>query len=331
MTGSSRPHDEGATVKDVYTIGEEGLRHGGDIGAGSLVLLIDPTSAEIDSVVEACGRLGTCELDRGDLLFALDDEEPSRLESEDGYTMLVLDAPVREPRGKTSSYQTYPVGIFVTGGGVTIVVSLVDVRTFKRETRERTLVSPTGKPHYVYELLMAIALSYQGFLREIERTRKSLVDRLDNRASNDDLMLLHGLETDIVYFETSLTGNRAVLDRAARSRLAADDEDRDLFADVNVEVKEAAEMAHIYQQLVAGTRDLFTNVMNNDLSVTMKVLTSLTVIMAVPTIVSGFYGMNVDGTWMPLSSTPHGFIIVCIITAAICALCALLLHRKNML
>jgi magnesium transporter len=313
-------------MRDVYAIEGGTLRRSEGIGTGSLVILVDPSADEIDSTVAACD-----EIDQDDLLYALDDEELSRLEAADGYTMLVLDVPVSEPRGRTSRYQTYPVGIFVTDGGVTIVVSLVDVRTFHRDTRERPLISPSGRPHYVYELLMSVASAYQGFLREIERTRKALVDRLDNRASNDDLLLLHGLETDIVYFETSLSGNRSVLERAARSRLAVDEDDRELFADVIVEMTQASEMAHIYQQLVAGTRDLLTNVMNNDLSVTMKVLTSLTVIMAVPTIVSGFYGMNVDGAWMPLSSSPHGFAIVLGITTVNCAVCAFLLHRRNML
>jgi magnesium transporter len=90
-------------------------------------------------------------------------------------------------------------------------------------------------------------------------------------------------------------------------------------------------MTSIYRDIINGTRDLLSTVINNRLNNVMKVLTSVTLIMAIPTIISGIYGMNVNEKWMPLANTPHGFAIICFLTFVICVAALFILKKKKLL
>lgn len=298
------------------------------IAPHTLVSLVNPTEEELAYVADACD-----EIDRDDLRLALDDEEPSRVEMNERYVLLVLDVAVPEKRGEIDGYQTYPLTIIVTEDNIVITISLVDFHLSSFSVAPTHKVPRAGnKPRYVYDILMAMATIYQNYLREIESSRVHLNQRLSSKTTKDDLLELHGLETDIVYFETSLNANRVVLGRAAKSpRLVSDEFDRDLFDDILVEINQASEMAHIYQQLITSTRSLFTSVMDNSLNSTMKILTSITLIMAIPTVTAGFYGMNVASESIPLSASPYGFTLVFLITLTVCLVVAFILRRKNLL
>ena len=143
---------------------------------------------------------------------------------------------------------------------------------------------------------------------------------------------LHELETNLVYFATSLSANKVVLDRLTRyERIKQYPEDKELLDDVVVENRQAIEMTNIYRDIIHGSRELVSTIINNRLNNVMKFLTSITLVMAIPTIISGIYGMNVSGKWMPLSTTPHGFAIICVLTAVICVLALFILKRRKML
>ena len=114
-------------------------------------------------------------------------------------------------------------------------------------------------------------------------------------------------------------------------RLEQYPEDTELLDDVIIENKQAIEMTMIYRDIINGTRELVSSVINNRLNNVMKYLTSITLVMAIPTIISGLYGMNVSGKWMPLSNTPYVFGIICLGTLGICILILLILRKKNML
>ena len=99
--------------------------------------------------------------------------------------------------------------------------------------------------------------------------------------------------------------------------------------DVIVENKQAIEMTTIYRDIINGTRDLLSSIMDNRLNNVMKYLTVITVIMAIPTVISGLYGMNVNERWMPLANTPYGFLIICSVTLLICIIVIILLRKKK--
>ena len=146
------------------------------------------------------------------------------------------------------------------------------------------------------------------------------------------LIDLHELESNLVYFATSLRANGVVLDKLTRySSIKQYPEDRELLDDVVVENKQAIEMTTIYRDIINGTRELMTTIINNRLNNVMKFLAAITIVMAIPTIISGIYGMNVSAKWMPLANTPYGFEIVCGIILLVSILIALILKKKKML
>ena len=136
----------------------------------------------------------------------------------------------------------------------------------------------------------------------------------------------------MVYFATSLRSNGLILERLTRySRIKQYPEDKELLEDVIIENKQAIEMTQIYRDIINGTRELLSTVINNRLNNVMKFLASITIVMAIPTIISGLYGMNVNAEGMPLSGSPWGFAIICGMTLLICIMTLFILKKRKML
>ena len=185
---------------------------------------------------------------------------------------------------------------------------------------------------FVYQILYRTTSIYQMNLRVIDKRRREIEDRISKDTENVDLIDLHELESTLVYFATSLRANGSGLDRLTRyKRLEQYPEDKELLEDVIVENKQAIEMTTIYRDIINGTRELRSSVIDTRLNNVMKYLASITIVMAIPTIISGIWGMNVDAQWMPLSRAPYGFFIVCGLAILICVVALLILHKKKML
>ena len=293
---------------------------------GAWVKLTDPSA---DECLEIADRF---QMDVADVRAALDDEESSRISLEEGYTLILVDIPTAEIRNKRPSYKTIPLGILLRED-VVITVCAEETAVLRAFIDQRMKVFSTKKRmRFVYQILYNSNIVYQSLLRTIDRKRTEIEGRINDSTGNADLFDLHELESNLVYFATSLRANSMVLDRLTRyGRLQQFPEDRELLEDVIIENRQAIEMTGIYRDIINGTRELVSTVINNRLNDVMKILTSVTLILAIPTIVSGIYGMNVDDRWMPLSHAPHGFTVIILITMVISVLIAWLLHRKKML
>ena len=119
---------------------------------------------------------------------------------------------------------------------------------------------------------------------------------------NDELIKMLGFEKSLVYFSTSLKSTEATLHKIGYGRiLRLYEEDRELLDDVSIEMSQAIEMCSIYSNVLNGTMDAFGNIINNNMNMTMKTLAILTLVLSIPNMVYGFYGMNtplpLDGTW----------------------------------
>jgi len=273
------------------------------------------------------------DLDIIDVRAALDDEETSRVDLEDGYTLILVDIPFEEIRNKRKAYTTIPLGIIIVKDAI-ITVCMEEAAVLSPFLTKRMKGFSTKKRmRFVYQILFRTASVYQIYLRDIDRRRSEIESRVSSSDTEDtDLIDLHELESNLVYFATSLGANKIVLDRLTRyERIKQYPEDKELLEDIIIENRQAIEMTDIYRDIIHGTRELISEVLNNRLNNVMKMLTSVTLVMAIPTIISGLYGMNVDGRWMPLSQTPHGFAIICILTAVICLLVLWILKRRKML
>ena len=137
------------------------------------------------------------------------------------------------------------------------------------------------------------------------------------------------LEKGLVYFSTSLKSNELVMEKTLRGKIIKlYDEDEDILEDAITENRQAMEMAKIYTDILTGTMDAYASLISNNLNVVMKTLTSITIILAIPTVISSFWGMNVK---VPFENTPFAFGIIALIAVVITLLTSLWLNKKNML
>ena len=311
----------------IYQSADKQLLRMSTISAGSWVCLTAPDQDEVRQVA------ATLDIEPADLQAALDPEESARVSLEDGYTVIIVDIPVPVPDRGEGVYTTIPLGILLSDQIITTVCSVdTPVLADFAALRVRDF-STRKKMRFVYQILYRAATVYQQELRLIDRRRQEIEKNLAGSSTQDsDLIELHALESTLVYFATSLRANSTVLDRLTRyKRLEQYPDDMELLDDVIVEIRQAIEMTSIYRDDIKGTRELFSAVLDNRLNNTMKWLTSVTLIMAVPTVVSGLYGMNVNLEGMPFAENPFGFGIVCGLILAICISAAWILHKKHML
>lgn len=271
---------------------------------GCWVNLTYPTEDELSTVVATLG------VDGGFLRAALDEEETSRIDTEDGQTLIIIDLPSVEPAEKDGAvvYSTLPLGIIVTERHI-ITVCLKEssiIRDFQdgmvknAETQKRT--------SFILYLLLWVAKRFLQYLKQIDKIYNYMERQLYKSQRNKELIQLLDLEKSLVYFNTSLKSNEVTLEKILRGRIITlYEEDHDLLEDVLIEVRQAIEMASIYSSIISGMMDAFASVISNNLNVIMKVLTSLTILLTIPNIIFGFYGMNITGGlpldqfwWIPL-------------------------------
>ena len=293
---------------------------------GVWVQMIHPTPSECREVAT------TLNVDIEDVQAALDEEESSRIELQDGYTLILVDVPTVEIRHEKQTYTTIPLGIILTQD-IIVTVCTEDTAVLQNFVNNRVKEFSTKKKlRFVYQILFRTATNYQMNLRVIDKKRTEIEERIGEHTEDVDLIDLHELESTLVYFATSLRANGVVLDRLTRyKRLEQYPEDKELLGDVIVENGQAIEMTSIYRDIINGTRELMSSVIDNRLNNVMKYLTSITIVMAIPTVISGIYGMNVNEKWMPFANVPHGFLIICILTLLICIITMLFLRKKKML
>ncbi len=285
------------------------------------IKLTTPDAEENQMIVDHYG------IDFGDLVAALDDEESSRIEFEDNYTLIIVDIPITEIRNDEQYYTTIPLGIIITEDAV-ITVCRQEVEVFGMNLRFKMRNFSTAKKmRFVYHLLFSISKLYLYDLRSIDKARTEIEERAGRETMDTDIISLHELEASLVYFATSLRANNMVITRLMRTNQFPEDEE--LIEDTIIENNQAIEMTSIYRDIIDSTRELISAVMDNRLNNVMKYLTSITIVMAIPTIISGIYGMNVK--WLPFANTFHGFGIVCVATLIICIITMIILRKKKMM
>lgn len=310
----------------IYRTQDKQLTRVDDMSEGAWICLTSPTDDEVRRVA------ATLDIEPVDIVAATDPEESARISLEDGYTVIIVDIPIKVEGAGEGVYSTIPLGILLTQELIVTVCS-ADTAVIGDFAACRVKgFSTRKKMRFVYQLLYRAATMYQQELRLIDRRRQAIEKNLSGELKDSDLMELHALESTLVYFATSLRSNATVLDRLTRyKRLEQYPDDRELLDDVIVEIRQAIEMTSIYRDDIKGTRELFSSILDNRLNNAMKYLTSITLLMAVPTVISGLYGMNVQSDGMPFANTTAGFTIVLALTLALCVFAAWVLHKKHML
>ncbi len=283
--------------------------------------MVNPTEEELLYIADQLN------VEEDFLRAALDEEEISRVEYDEdmNQALITIDVPVVDDASRMMLYDTIPVGIIETHDNI-ITVCLQHTNIIDDFVKGRVKhVFTNLKTRFIFQMLYRVASRFLVYLRHINRMSTEIEKELHRSMKNKELIQLLDLEKSLVFFSTSLNANQSVLEKLSRGRIIKMyDDDEDLVEDVMIEFEQAIEMCNIYSNILTGTMDAFASIISNNLNIVMKVLTSITILMTIPTIISSIYGMNVTG--LPLPN--FGFVIA--LMAVITVLVAVILYRRNM-
>lgn len=302
---------------------EDGIRQINEIEQGCWVAMTNPSATELLEISEMC------HIDIDHLRAPLDEEERSRIEVEEDYTLILVDIPTMEERNNKDRYVTIPLGIIIAKE-VIVTICLEETKVLKSfmDGRVRDFFT-FKKTRFILQILYKNATVFLQYLRIIDRKSEEIEHKLHISTKNRELIELLELEKSLVYFTTSLRSNEVVLEKMLKiDNIKQYPEDTELLEDVIIENKQAIEMANIYSGILSGTMDAFASVISNNLNIVMKFLATVTIVMAIPTMIASFFGMNVGG--IPGGTWDYGFITVVGATFVISLIAALIFRKKDL-
>ena len=293
---------------------------------GSWINLVNPSENEIKRVCESIN------IQEDFIRDALDYEEKARIDTEedDNTILFVIDVPVIEKSEDNDIYSTMPLGMIVVRDDFFITVSLRKNKVIEDfEKRKIKNFQTYKKTRFIFQIFYLNSSYFLNYLKQINKETEIAEYILKNSMKNKELLKLLSLEKGLVYFATSLKSNEIVMEKTMRGKIIKlYDDDEDILDDAIIENRQAIEMAQIYTNILNGTMDAYASIISNNLNSVMKTLTSITIVLAVPTMISSFWGMNVQ---LPFQNNPFGFVIMIFISVVTTLLVTLLLKKKDML
>ena len=298
------------------------------IEVGAWINLVRPSADELNAV-EAI-----TEAPQDFIRSALDPEESSRIEIEDNHILVLINVPINHD-SHVYEYDTIPLGIIITPDYiVTICQEYNDVIQNFSETRFRYF-STFKRTRLLFQILYRSAMLFLKDLRQMTRRSDQIEQDLRKSMKNEELFQLLDLQKGLTYYSMSLRSNKVVVERLLRlcsnpqvsHIIKFREEDEELLDDVRVEYDQAIEMAQIQTDVLAGMMDAFASVISNNLNNVMKFLASITIVMAIPTMVASFFGMNVPVPW---EGDPMGFVIVSIVALGLTIVSIWVLWKKRL-
>ncbi|WKY44568.1 magnesium transporter CorA family protein [Eubacteriaceae bacterium ES2] len=286
----------------------------------SWINMVNPTNEELQYIIHELN------IDPDFLRAALDEEEISRVEAdEDNHALITIDVPVVQRDTQKVLYSTIPVGIIQTEDNIITVCLQADTVLDDFAKGRVKNVFTNLKTRFVFQILYRVASRFLVYLRHINRMSTDMERELHISMRNEELFQLLDLEKSLVFFSTSLKANQSVLEKLQRGRIIKlYEDDVELLEDVLIEVQQALEMSNIYASILGGTMEAYGSIISNNLNIVMKILTSLTILLSVPTLIASIYGMNVEGLPLP------NFFSVVIIMMVITVISGVLLYKKKM-
>ncbi|SEP13476.1 magnesium transporter CorA family protein [Propionispora vibrioides] len=295
------------------------------IEKGAWINLVNPTTDELHLVTALAN------IPNDFLRAALDEEERSRTEIEDNALLIITNIPIMR---NNDSYDTLPLGIILTTEYIiTVCLEQNDVLSDFNPANCR-LFSTFKKTRFLFQILYKSATLYLKYVKQINRRTDEIERHLRKSAKNQDIFELLDLQKAFTYFTASLRSNGIVLEKLLRLRsniqlqhlITIYEEDEDLLEDVIIENKQAIEMVEMYSNILNGMMDTFASIISNNLNMIMKFLTSVTILLAIPTMISSFFGMNVDIPW---GGELNGFVNVTVLAILATCVTAFSLWKKR--
>ena len=293
---------------------------------GNWINMVSPSEEEIKTVCE------NVNIQEDFIRYALDPEEKARIdiEEDDNTILFIIDTPIMEIESGAKVYSTMPIGVIFVRDDYIITVSLRKNSIIEDlEKKKLKSIVTYKKSRMLLQIFYSNAEMFLNLLKKLNKETEIAENVLKNSMKNKELLKLLSLEKGLVYFTTSLKSNEVVMEKTMRgSLIKLYDEDEDILEDAIIENKQAIEMARIYRDILTGTMDAYASIISNNLNGVMKYLTSITIILAIPTMIASYWGMNVA---VPMQNNPFGFIIIVVASLLIGVIATLWLKKKGML
>jgi len=291
--------------------------------SGSWFSLISPSEEEIKQVSLVLG------LDEDFLLNSLDLDERSRIEIADGNMLIITNLPIMTDDG---CFDTLPLGIIHTPTSIITVCSKDNniLSSFSESTAYS--FDTNNKTEFMLKILFRSVKFYLKYLDIINSTTENIENELQKATNNKALFQLMEIQKTLVYFSTALKDNDIVLQKIMRiscsknqNLIKTTEDDTDLLEDVIIDTRQAIEMVDMHRMILEAMMEGFASIINNNLNQVMKFLAAITIIMSIPTMIGGLWGMNVK---VPYGSNPYGFLIV-VLLSVITSIAVVFYFRKK--
>jgi magnesium transporter len=311
---------EARAMLTIYKTTEHGLKEFDEASQGCWIHVVNPSPHEI-ARLKALGILPEF------VTYPLDIDERSRVEREDGQMMVLLRVPFAQEPEADIPFITLPLGIILVNEWIVTICSR-DNEIIGEFTRGRVRGLATAKRYrFILHLLLASAVKYLYYLRQINRTVDSLEDQLQLSMRNRELMDLLKYQKSLVYFTTALKSNEVMMERLQRMQLFRTfPDDEDLLEDALTETQQAIEMTNIASNILSSMMDAFASIISNNMNIVIKFLTAVTIVLTLPTLISSFYGMNVP---LPLQRWPYAALIIFAVSVGVALLVARVFVKRD--
>jgi magnesium transporter len=302
---------------------------GNELIKDSWIRLVNPSADEVRALCMATS------VPEDFIRAALDEEERSRIEVEEQCMLVLTNIPIL--RGP-DNYDTLPLGMILTPDNL-ITVSLEDTAILPMSAAGTSLSMPCNtskRTRFLLQILYKNATVFLKYIHQINRQTDEIERHLRRSMNNKEVFQLLDMEKGLTYFTAALRTNGIVLDRLLRLRKSGNlqhlipmfEEDEDILEDAIIENRQALEMVQMYSDILSGMMDAFTSVISNNLNQVMKFLASVTILIAVPTMISSFWGMNVG---VPFVDQEIGFWFVLALSVLLTSITWFVLWKKKML
>ena len=300
------------------------LEQTNEIKKGVWINLLNPSDSEIKRV---CTEIN---IEEDFIRYPLDYEEQARIDVEDDAILFVIDVPIIEDIKDDTTYTTMPLGVIIIRDDYFITVSLKRNKVIDAFEKSRVKNFYTyKKTRFLLQILYLNSACYLDNLKKINKEQEATVFLLQQSMKNRDLIQLLNLQNSLIYITTSLKSNEIVMEKTLRGKvLKMYEEDEDILEDAIIENRQAIEMSKTYSDILTSTMDAYSSIISNNLNGVMKFLTSLTILISVPTLIASIWGMNVK---LPFETNEHGFIILVAISVVVALVAFICLKKKDML
>lgn len=292
---------------------------------GCWINMVKPTDEEVK---EVCQKVG---VEEHLLRYPLDIAEKAHIDIEDDAVLIVVDSPFTEYVDDFKVYTTLPIGMILVRDDIFITISQEEINSVRgilnRDNAYK--IHTDKKSRFVFQILYDIAQDYIRYLTYINKDLEVFESQMERTMRNKELLKIMKFEKSMIYFNASVKGNQVVLEKLNRGKaIKLYEDDEDILEDTLIENRQAIEMIATYSEILNGIVDMFGTMVSNNLNIVMKILTSITIIISLPTMISGIMGMNVE---FPFNTGILGFWGVMGVAAIVTLLATIWLKRKDMM